>query len=116
MAGAAEERVVRTRRVAAAVTFIFAFGKERLLVEKKGNKEMGNGGLVVGNCCVLVLRMLMRRKLYRGRRDACTYMRPTSGRPYALTAIFAWKERRSLSPVSIGVELQAGRTAMAELE
>lgn len=60
MAGAAEQRVVRARRVAAAVTFIFAVGKERLFVEKKGNKKKGSGGLEVGNCCVLVLRMLMR--------------------------------------------------------
>jgi hypothetical protein len=44
VAGAAEERVVRARRVAAAVTFIFAVGKERLLVKRKEIKkwEMGD--------------------------------------------------------------------------
>ena len=55
-------------------------------------------------------------KMYRGRRDACTYMRSTSGQPYALTAIIAWKERHSPSPVSIGLELRAGRNALAEPE
>jgi len=30
---------VRARRVAAAVIFIFAVGKERLFVEKKGNGD-----------------------------------------------------------------------------
>ena len=48
------------------------------------------------------------RKRYRGRRDACTYMRSTSGQPYALTAIFAWKERHSPSPVSMGWSFEQG--------
>ena len=67
MAGAAEQRVVRARRVVAAVTFIFAVEKERLFVGKKGNKEKGIVGLKVGNCCVLVLRMLMRGNCTEGR-------------------------------------------------
>lgn len=67
MAGAAEQMMVRVRRVVAAVTFIFAVGKERLFVGKKGNKGKGNGDLEVGNCRVLVLRMLMRRNSTEGR-------------------------------------------------
>src|SRR5271154_1649369 len=106
VAGAAEQRVVRARRVVAAVTFIFAVGKKGFLLKRKEirKRKWGTGSRKL---LCFGIEDVDERKLYRGRRDACTYMRSTSGQPYALTAIFAWKERHSPSPVSIGVKLRA---------
>ena len=77
MAGAAEERVVRAKRVAAAVNFIFAVGKKdfsvkRKLICRECYKEVGKGNekLKTGNCC-LSTEDVEDRKLQRER---CVYL------------------------------------------